>query len=106
MSFNFVSGDRETWALKNLDDYVTSNESQKESADIDAGGNVQLPFVIEMKRPGQIRVEIEFANNKPAQVFDATKGWKLRPFLNRRDVAPFTPEELKTAAQGRNGRHP
>jgi len=35
-SFNFVSADRGTWTLKNLDDYVTSNESQKEQADIDA----------------------------------------------------------------------
>jgi len=31
-----VSADRGTWTLKNLDDYVTSNESQKEKADIDA----------------------------------------------------------------------
>jgi len=31
-SFNFVSADRGTWTLKNLDDYVTSNESQKEKA--------------------------------------------------------------------------
>src|SRR5258707_7919092 len=35
-SFNFVSPDRGTWTLKNLDDYVTSNESQEENADIDA----------------------------------------------------------------------
>jgi len=35
-SFNFVSADRGTWTLKNLDDYVTNNESQKEQADIDA----------------------------------------------------------------------
>ena len=35
-SFNFVSADRGTWTLKNLDDYVTSNESQEENADIDA----------------------------------------------------------------------
>jgi len=35
-SFNFVSADRGTWDTENLDDYVTSNESQKEKADIDA----------------------------------------------------------------------
>ena len=35
-SFNLVSADLGTWTLKNLDDYVTSNESQKEQADIDA----------------------------------------------------------------------
>ncbi len=33
------------------------------------------------------------------QVYDGTMGWKLRPFLQRREVEPFTPEELKIAAQ-------
>jgi outer membrane lipoprotein-sorting protein len=30
------------------------------------------------------------------QVFDGTNGWKVRPFLNRNDVDPFTAEELKS----------
>jgi outer membrane lipoprotein-sorting protein len=35
------------------------------------------------------------------QVYDGTNGWKLRPFLNRNDVEPFTPEEAHSvAAQG------
>src|SRR5206468_1177102 len=32
------------------------------------------------------------------QVFDGTQGWKVRPFLNRNEVEPFTAEELKLAA--------
>lgn len=69
------------------------------SGKMDAGGkqNVQLPFVIEMKRPRKTRVEIEFASDTAVQVFDGTKGWKLRPFLNRRDVEPYTPEETRAA---------
>ena len=61
---------------------------------------VELPFVLEMKRPGKSRVEIEFAGKKAVQVFDGTQGWKLRPFLNRNDVEPFTPEETK-ASEGK-----
>jgi outer membrane lipoprotein-sorting protein len=70
------------------------------SGKIDAGGkqNVQLPFVMEMKRPLKTRVEIEFANDKAIQVYDGANGWKLRPFLGRRDVEPFSPEELKSAS--------
>jgi len=59
---------------------------------------VQLQFVLEMKRPRKMRVEIEFANDKAVQVFDGTNGWKLRPFLNRRDVERYTPEEMKAAS--------
>ena len=57
---------------------------------------VELPFVLEMKRPGKSRVEIEFAGKKAVQVYDGTQGWKLRPFLNRDDAEPFTPEEAKS----------
>jgi len=56
----------------------------------------QLPFVYEMKRPGKSRVEIEFAGKTAVQVYDGTNGWKLRPFLNRNDVEPFTAEEAKS----------
>lgn len=57
---------------------------------------VELPFVLDMKRPGKSRVEIEFAGKKAIQVYDGTHGWKLRPFLNRVDAEPFTAEEAKS----------
>jgi len=60
---------------------------------------VQLPFLMEMKRPGKSRVEIEFAGKTALQVYDGTHGWKLRPFLNRDDVEPFTADEAKSEAQ-------
>jgi hypothetical protein len=59
---------------------------------------VQLPFVLEMKRPGKSRVEIEFAGKTAVQVYDGSHGWKLRPFLNRDDVEPFTADEAKSEA--------
>jgi hypothetical protein len=31
-------------------------------------------------------------------VYDGTNGWKLRPFLNRREVEPYTADEAKIAA--------
>ena len=60
---------------------------------------VQLPFVMEMKRPGKSRVEIKFAGKTAVQVYDGAHGWKLRPYLNRDDVEPFTAEEAKTEAE-------
>jgi len=66
------------------------------NAAADANKQVQLPFVMEMKRPGKSRVEIEFGGKTAVQVFDGTNGWKVRPFLNRDDVQPFTAEEAKS----------
>jgi len=59
---------------------------------------VQLPFVMEMKRPNKSRVEIEFAGKTAVQVYDGANGWKVRPFLNRNDVEPFTADEAKSEA--------
>jgi hypothetical protein len=59
---------------------------------------VQLPFVMEMKRGRQTRLEIVFNGQTAVQVYDGTHGWKRRPFLNRTDAEPYTMDELKTAA--------
>ena len=68
---------------------------------MDAGSkqNVQLPFVIKLKRPRMSRVEIEFAGKTALQVYDGTNGWKVRPFLGRLEVEPFTQAELAGAAE-------
>jgi outer membrane lipoprotein-sorting protein len=67
---------------------------------MEAGGkqNVQLPFVIEFKRPHKSRVEIEFANDKAVQTYDGANGWKLRPYLGRRTVEPYSADEMKEAS--------
>jgi hypothetical protein len=59
---------------------------------------VQLPFLMELARPRKMRFELEFAGQKALQVYDGAQGWKLRPFLNRRVVEPFTEQELKVSS--------
>jgi hypothetical protein len=58
----------------------------------------QLPFLMELERPSKMRFELQFAGQTAIQVYDGAYGWKLRPFLNRRVVEPFTDEELKVSA--------
>ncbi len=59
---------------------------------------VQLPFVMELKRPRKMRFELQFNGKAAVQVFDGNNGWKVRPFLNRDVVEPYTAEELKVAS--------
>jgi len=70
------------------------------SGKIEAGGKskAQLPLVLEKKRPRKTRVELVFANDTAVQVYDGANGWKLRPYLGRRTVEPYSPEELKSAS--------
>jgi hypothetical protein len=58
----------------------------------------QLPFVMELKRPRKMRLELQFNGQMALQVFDGANGWKLRPFLNRRVVEPYTTDEMKAAS--------
>jgi hypothetical protein len=59
---------------------------------------VQLPFLMEMQRPHKVRFELQFKGQTAVQIFDGTNGWKLRPFLNRREVESYTAEEMKKAS--------
>jgi hypothetical protein len=59
---------------------------------------VQLPFLMELERPRKMRFELQFAGQTATQVYDGAHGWKLRPFLNRHVVEPFTDDELKVSA--------
>jgi hypothetical protein len=59
---------------------------------------VQLPFVMELARPGKMRFELEFGGQTAIQVFDGANGWKLRPYLGRRVVEPYTTDEMKAAS--------
>jgi hypothetical protein len=60
---------------------------------------VDLPFTLEVMRPRKSRLELIFAGKTAVQVYDGREGWKLRPFLNRTDVEPFTADELKAEDQ-------
>jgi hypothetical protein len=76
--------------------------AQDASKDAAAGKQVQLPFVLEMKRPHKSRIEIEFAGKTALQVFDGSAGWLVRPYLNRDSVEPFTAEQAQAQAAERD----
>jgi hypothetical protein len=58
----------------------------------------QLPFIMELKRPRKMRFELQFNGQTAVQVYDGVNGWKVRPFLNRLEVEPYTADEMKIAS--------
>jgi outer membrane lipoprotein-sorting protein len=73
---------------------AAKGESPKE----EAAKQVQLPFVLEMKRPGKSRIELEFTGKTAIQVYDGKEGWLRRPYLNRNDWEPFSAEQAQASA--------
>ena len=63
-----------------------------------AAEEVQLPFTMDLKRSRKMRLEVDFNGKTAVQVYDGKNGWKLRPFLNRLEVEPYTAEEQKKAS--------
>ena len=59
---------------------------------------VYLPFLMELARPHKMRFELQFAGQTALQVYDGVNGWKLRPYLNRLEVEPYTADEMKAAS--------
>jgi hypothetical protein len=59
---------------------------------------VQLPFLMELKRPRKMRLELQVKGQTAVQVFDGANGWKFRPYLNRQEVEPYSEEERKIAS--------
>lgn len=59
----------------------------------------QLPFLMELARPRKMRLELQFNGQTAIQVFDGANGWKVRPYLNRREVESYTPDEMKVASK-------
>lgn len=64
----------------------------------DSWKTVQLPYNLDLQRPRKSRLEIEFNGEKAVQVYDGEQGWKLRPFLGRKEVEPYTADETKLAS--------
>ncbi|MDP9044653.1 MAG: outer membrane lipoprotein-sorting protein [Pseudomonadota bacterium] len=71
--------------------------SKGSGVDATASPVIQLPFALELQRPNKMRLEIPFQGQTAVQVFDGAQGWKLRPFLGRHEVEPYTQAEIKSA---------
>lgn len=77
---------------------VPDQKSSRQALPTRPAEEVQLPFVMELKRPGKMRMELQFNGQTAIQVYDGANGWKLRPFLNRQVVEPYTTEEMKMSS--------
>jgi len=67
---------------------------------LDAGGKPshELPFKLVQMRPHKNRLEIAFKDQTAVQAYDGSSGWKVRPFLNRNEVEPYSSAESRIAA--------
>jgi outer membrane lipoprotein-sorting protein len=77
---------------------VKALKSVKASATITQGG-LEIPLVLQQKRPSSFRVEITFQGKTQIQAYDGVNGWKIDPFQGSSDPEKMTDDELKEAQE-------
>ena len=95
---NLARAQRVVTAGRRVGSKAGNSEVALASADLDAAKQVLLPFTLDLQRPNRMRLELQFDGKTAVQVFDGQQGWKYRPFLNRADAEPYTPEEVAAEA--------
>jgi len=65
---------------------------------MDVGQGMLVPYVLEQKRPGKMRLEFVFDGETAVQCSDGKTGWKLAPFRGRATPEPLSTEELREVA--------
>ena len=68
------------------------------SGRMDVGQGMLVPYVLEQKRPGKMRLEFVFDGETAVQGSDGKAGWKLTPFRGRTTPEPLSEEEMREAA--------
>ncbi len=61
-------------------------------------GTVEAPFVMEMKRPNQMRLDVNYQGMTATQAFDGTVGWQVLPGSGRREPQALPQEAVKQFA--------
>jgi len=70
-------------------------QSVRMTGRIGMGQGMEVPVVIEVKRPGSMRMEITFQGMTGISAYDGKVGWQLMPFGGKKDPEPMTAEQLK-----------
>ncbi len=65
---------------------------------MDIGNGMQVPYVLEQKRPGKMRLQFVFNGATAVQSTNGETGWKLLPFRGRPNPELMTEQELRESA--------
>ena len=59
------------------------------------GPGIEVPFVMEQKRPNSMRMDITFQGMTIVQAYDGKTGWQINPMQGRKDPEPLPEDALR-----------
>jgi outer membrane lipoprotein-sorting protein len=76
---------------------IRAVQSERISGRVSFAQGMDGTFVVELKRPLKMRVEITIQGQRIIRVFDGkSSGWMVNPFVENKGVEPLPAEDLKT----------
>jgi outer membrane lipoprotein-sorting protein len=80
-------------------DKIKAVQSERVSGTVSFAPGVEGAFVVELKRPHKMHMEISVDDQKIIRVYDGkSSGWVLNPFSPNKDVQPMDADDLKSIA--------
>ncbi len=77
-------------------DKIKAVQSERVTGRISFAPEVEGPFVVELKRPHKMHMEITIEGQKLVRVYDGKgAGWMINPFSPNKEVQPLSAEDLK-----------
>jgi outer membrane lipoprotein-sorting protein len=81
-------------------DKLKAVQSERITGRISFSRDVNGSFVVELKRPLKMHVEIIIDEQKVIRVYDGkSSGWMINPFAGTKDVQPLSSEDLKNISE-------
>jgi outer membrane lipoprotein-sorting protein len=80
-------------------DKIKAVQSERITGRIIFTGGLEGTFVLELKRPRKMHIEISVEGQKVIRVYDGkSAGWMVNPFAENKDVQPMSAEDLRSIA--------
>jgi hypothetical protein len=81
-------------------DKIKAVRSERLTGRISFSRGLEGSFVLELKRPQKMHIEISIEGQKVIRVYDGkSAGWMVNPFAENKDVQPMSVEDLKNISQ-------
>jgi outer membrane lipoprotein-sorting protein len=74
---------------------IKAVQTMRLSGTMPVGPGVEAPFVMELKRPNQMRLDFTYQGMTATQAFDGKVGWQVMPFTGKREPQVLPGDAVK-----------
>jgi len=78
---------------------IKAVETERLVGRIALGPDVEGPFMVELKRPNKMHMEIKIQEMTLSRTYDGKSGWLVNPLDGKVDPTPMSAEDLKSASE-------